>query len=107
MDRSGNGAIDDGSELFGSGTLMPDGTRAVDGFAALATLDTNNDGVVDTSAFSASGVATGTRAQLLYSASTGKLSYDADGTGAQQAQEFATLTANTSIWRDDILLKAA
>jgi hypothetical protein len=47
MDRSGNGVIDDGSELFGSGTLMPDGNRAVDGFAALATLDTNNDGVIN------------------------------------------------------------
>jgi hypothetical protein len=47
MDRSGNGAIDDGSELFGSGTLMPDGTQAVDGFAALTVLDTNNDGVIN------------------------------------------------------------
>jgi len=72
-----------------------------------AGLDANNDGVVDTSAFSQTGSAVGTQAQILYSASTGKLSYDADGTGAQQAQEFATLTANTSIWHDDILLKAA
>ena len=72
-----------------------------------AGLDANNDGVVDTSAFSATGVATGNWAQILYSANTGKLSYDGDGTGAQQAQEFATLTVNTSIWHDDILLKAA
>ena len=71
-----------------------------------AGLDTNNDGVVDTSAFSVNGVV-GVQAQILYSASTGKLSYVADGTGAQQAQEFATLTLNTSIWRDDIFLKAA
>jgi Ca2+-binding RTX toxin-like protein len=72
-----------------------------------AGLDANNDGVVDTSAFSQTGSAVGTQAQILYSASSGKLSYDADGTGAQQAQEFATLTANTSIWHDDILLKPA
>jgi hypothetical protein len=71
-----------------------------------AGLDANNDGVVDTSAFSVNGVV-GVQAQILYSASTGKLSYDADGTNAQLAQEFATLTVNTSIWHDDILLKAA
>jgi hypothetical protein len=47
LDRNGNGLIDDGSELFGSGTTMPDGSKAFDGFAALRVLDTNRDGVID------------------------------------------------------------
>jgi hypothetical protein len=47
LDRNNNGVIDNGGELFGSGTVLPDGNRAIDGFAALATLDANGDGVVN------------------------------------------------------------
>ena len=47
LDRNHNSVIDDGGELFGSGTLLPDGSHAVDGFAALAMLDANADGVVN------------------------------------------------------------
>ena len=47
LDRNGNGLIDDGSELFGSGTTLPDGSKALDGFAALRVLDSNQDGVID------------------------------------------------------------
>jgi hypothetical protein len=47
LDRNGNGFIDDGSELFGSGTTLPDGSKALDGFAALRVVDSNQDGVVD------------------------------------------------------------
>ncbi|NBT79880.1 MAG: hypothetical protein EBT04_15855, partial [Betaproteobacteria bacterium] len=47
LDRNGNGLIDDGGELFGSGTLMPDGSKALDGFAALRLLDSNLDGMID------------------------------------------------------------
>ncbi|CAM8643230.1 Na-Ca exchanger/integrin-beta4 [Oxalobacteraceae bacterium] len=72
-----------------------------------AGLDADNDGVVDTSAFSQTGSAVGTQAQIIYSVGTGKLSYDADGAGIQQAQEFATLMPNMSIWHDDIRLKHA
>lgn len=39
MDRNDNGAIDDGSELFGNYTLKRDGTRARHGFDALLDLD--------------------------------------------------------------------
>ncbi len=39
-------SIDNGSELFGSATLMPDGSRAINGFEALKALDTNGDGVI-------------------------------------------------------------
>lgn len=44
VDRDGNGSIDDGSELFGSMSRLPDGRRAEHGFAALATLDEDGDG---------------------------------------------------------------
>jgi hypothetical protein len=47
LDRNGNGLIDDGSELFGSGTTLPDGSKALDGFAALRVMDSNRDGVID------------------------------------------------------------
>lgn len=46
-DVNGNGRIDDGSELFGSDTRLPDGRTATNGFEALAALDGNDDGVVD------------------------------------------------------------
>lgn len=46
-DLDGDGVIASGRELFGSGTLLPDGTRATDGFVALAALDDNRDGVID------------------------------------------------------------
>lgn len=44
FDRNGNGKIDDGSELFGSMTRLPDGRRAKHGFLALAALDSDGDG---------------------------------------------------------------
>jgi hypothetical protein len=47
LDRNGNGLIDDGSELFGCGTRMSDGSKALDGFAALRMLDNNQDGAID------------------------------------------------------------
>jgi hypothetical protein len=46
-DIDGDGVIANGSELFGSGTLLPDRRRAIDGFVALAALDDNADGVID------------------------------------------------------------
>lgn len=47
MDRNGNGVIDDGSELFGSLTPLPNGQLAYDGFQALAAVDSNHDGKID------------------------------------------------------------
>jgi hypothetical protein len=49
LDRNGNGRIDDGTELFGNRTPLPDGTPASDGFAALRALDDNGDGRIDAS----------------------------------------------------------
>jgi hypothetical protein len=47
MDRNGDGVINDGKELFGSGTRLADGTRAADGFVAMAAEDSNKDGKLD------------------------------------------------------------
>jgi hypothetical protein len=52
LDRNGNGWIDSGAELFGNYTPLSDGTRALNGYLALAELDTwssggNGDGFVD------------------------------------------------------------
>lgn len=46
LDRDGNGTIDSGRELFGSGTEV-DGAFAKHGFVALAALDDNRDGAID------------------------------------------------------------
>ncbi|MBP6037033.1 MAG: hypothetical protein KA603_12960, partial [Azonexus sp.] len=48
-DRNANGRIDTGAELFGDFTPLPNGTLAPNGFAALAALDANGDGVIDAS----------------------------------------------------------
>ena len=56
FDRNGNGAVDDGEELFGNSTPLPAGSserRASDGFDALASLENSAygtsvaDGVID------------------------------------------------------------
>jgi len=46
LDLNGNGKIDSGAELFGTGTLLPDGSHAANGFQALAAQDTNHDGKI-------------------------------------------------------------
>jgi hypothetical protein len=47
LDRNNDGTINDGRELFGTATVLGDGSRAPDGFAALAELDSNHDGRID------------------------------------------------------------
>jgi hypothetical protein len=47
LDKNGNGTIDNGNELFGDNTHLTNGAVAADGFAALADLDSNQDGVMD------------------------------------------------------------
>ena len=47
LDRNGDGKINDGTELFGDNTRLLDGSRAMNGFAALSELDDNKDGVID------------------------------------------------------------
>lgn len=47
LDLDGDGRITSGAELFGSSTVLPDGSAARHGFAALAALDANRDGRID------------------------------------------------------------
>ncbi|WP_037386094.1 calcium-binding protein, partial [Serratia sp. DD3] len=47
FDRNGDGAINNGNELFGDNTFLSNGEKAQNGFAALADLDTNGDGKID------------------------------------------------------------
>lgn len=47
MDRNHDGVINNGSELFGMGTVLANGKRATDGYVALAAEDTNHDGKID------------------------------------------------------------
>jgi hypothetical protein len=46
-DINGDGVINNGGELFGSGTVLPDGSKAADGYIAMRALDTNMDGLLD------------------------------------------------------------
>ncbi len=78
LDKNGNGRLDDGSELFGEFTILPNGLRADNGFEALADLDSNHDGKIDANdaAFS----------QL-------RVWKDADGDGYSLTEELHTRTA--------------
>lgn len=46
-DVNHDGQINNGTELFGSNTVLKNGEKAGDGWAALAEMDTNGDGKVD------------------------------------------------------------
>ena len=48
-DLNGNGQIDNGTELFGNNTVLSNGEKAANGFEALKDLDSNNDGVFNSS----------------------------------------------------------
>ncbi len=45
-DVNHDGKINNGTELFGSGTLLGNGLRAGNGYSALADLDSNHDGKI-------------------------------------------------------------
>ncbi|MCH9812829.1 MAG: tandem-95 repeat protein [Epsilonproteobacteria bacterium] len=47
VDINQDGKINDGSEIFGEYTQLPDGTLAQDGYEALAQYDSNGDRVID------------------------------------------------------------
>ena len=47
IDLNNNGIIDGGEELFGTSTVLSDGSLARTGFEALAQYDSNEDGVID------------------------------------------------------------
>ena len=47
LDRDGDGQITSGQELFGDSTVLADGSKAANGYEALAELDSNQDGKID------------------------------------------------------------
>ena len=47
MDRNHDGVINNGSELFGMGTILANGKHAKDGYVAMAEQDSNHDGKLD------------------------------------------------------------
>ena len=82
MDRNGNGLIDSGRELFGDNTVLARGPKAgqtaANGFEALADLDINGDGALNS--------ADAAYAQL-------RIWQDANQDGLSQAAELKTLAA--------------
>ena len=48
-DLNNNGQIDDGTELFGNNSVLSSGEKAANGFEALKDLDSNNDGIFNSS----------------------------------------------------------
>ena len=76
--RNGNGSIDDGSELFGTATKLANGQNAANGYEALAQLDANGDGVIDSKDAAYS--------QL-------KVWVDANGDGVSQSGELKSLAS--------------
>ncbi|MGC4062320.1 MAG: hypothetical protein QM749_16330 [Aquabacterium sp.] len=46
LDRNHDGVINDGTELFGTATILSNGQRAGNGYNALLELDTNHDGKI-------------------------------------------------------------
>lgn len=76
-DRNSDGRINDGKELFGSETLLSDGTKAANGYQALSELDSNADGKID--------ISDAAFASL-------KVWKDLDGDGYSAASELITLT---------------
>jgi len=47
LDLNGDGIINNGSEMFGTSTMLPNGKLALDGWDALRQYDTNGDGKID------------------------------------------------------------
>jgi ATP phosphoribosyltransferase regulatory subunit HisZ len=76
IDLNGDGQINSGVELFGSSTVLADGTHAKDGWVALAALDSDANGKLDA-----------------HDAQFNQLRVwiDANGNGQTEAQELLTL----------------
>ncbi len=49
IDKNENGIIDDGGEIFGDNYIKSNGNKAANGFEALTDLDSNKDGIINSS----------------------------------------------------------
>jgi hypothetical protein len=47
LESNNNTTLENGGQLFGQGTTLANGQKAVDGYQALSALDSNKDGVID------------------------------------------------------------
>jgi Ca2+-binding RTX toxin-like protein len=70
--------------------------------SAFAGLDVNRDGVLDAGAFAVAtkfgALPPGDRAMIIYNSATGVVSYDADGSGSQAAQDIAFIGSNKTFF---------
>src|SRR5581483_10635198 len=103
-----NGIIDSGAELFGEQTVLADGTKAANGFAALVALDSNGNGVVDADdpAFStlrvwrdANGNGSTDAGELLSLSDLGITSFSLTNTATNSTTDGGTLTATGNFIR--------
>ena len=78
LDLNNNGKIDSGKEIFGNHSVLPNGTAAAHGYAALAELDSNHDNLIN-------------QADELFSSL--KVWQDINQDGISQANELFTLQA--------------
>ena len=78
LDLDKNGKIDSGKEIFGNHSVLPNGTAAAHGYAALAELDSNHDNLIN-------------QADELFSSL--KVWQDINQDGISQANELFTLQA--------------
>ncbi|MGF1613381.1 MAG: hypothetical protein ACFCVA_05540 [Gammaproteobacteria bacterium] len=94
LDHNQDGVINDGSELFGSSTILASGDEATDGYIALRTLDSNGDGSISSAdqAWSdlrvwidgnSDGVSQGGELRTLESLGIAKLNLDAKSTSVK------------------------
>jgi hypothetical protein len=105
LDRNADGKIGDGSELFGSSTVLSDGQKAKDGYQALAELDSNHDGSIssDDSAFNdlrvwvdsnSDGISSGAELKTLESLGISKISVQTQATSQMDNGNWIGLTSS-------------
>ncbi len=113
-DLNNNGIIDNGTELFGNNTVLKNGTKAANGFTALADLDSNGDGKIDANDAAYSQLKVLKDGQLLSLAEAGTKSINTaytnqnstDGNGNQHLQTGTfTKTDGTTAAVDDVWFK--
>ena len=80
MDRNGNEAVDDGTELFGNATRLHNGQLAPNGFEVLREFDRNGDAVINAT-------------DSIWSAL--RLWRDVSHNGRSEAEELSMLTEST------------
>lgn len=111
MDRNGDGRITSGRELFGDNTLLRSGRLANNGFEALADLDGNKDGLINSEDVAydrlkiwqdANGDAVSTADELhdLYSLGVKEIRLDAQAAGLSDGKGNTIVSNSTFGWEN-------